>query len=70
MRRDGTELANVTNSPESDEYVFRWSPDGEKLLYISKIDGDADIYVVNHDGTERENLTNNSYDDFAPQWVY
>lgn len=33
MRPDGSELHNITNTPEWDEFAPRFSPDGKKLLY-------------------------------------
>lgn len=70
MNAGGSDLVNVTSLPESNENVFAWSPDSEKILYVSDVDGDTEVYIVNRDGTEPTNLTNNSSDDFAPQWIY
>jgi Tol biopolymer transport system component len=67
---DGTEVVNITSSPQHDEYVFGWIPNAESLFYVSRLDGDAEIYTVSRQGTETKKLTDNSHDDFAPQWVY
>jgi hypothetical protein len=36
-----------------------WSPDGTKIVFATDIDGDAEIMVINADGTVMEKLTNN-----------
>jgi len=42
--------------------------DPAKLLLTSKRGGNADIYLVNADGTDAKNLTNNAAEDNAPCW--
>ncbi|MDI6870784.1 MAG: hypothetical protein QME79_05350 [Bacillota bacterium] len=47
-----------------------WSPDGQKMLFMSNADGgDWDIFVMNADGSSPVNLTSgyNGYDGF-PDW--
>ncbi|HFC11623.1 MAG TPA: hypothetical protein ENJ56_02170, partial [Anaerolineae bacterium] len=39
-----------------------------KVLFTSDIDGDDEIFVMNADGTNRLQLTNNLVDDFSPVW--
>ena len=34
-----------------------WSPDGRKLAFVSRRDGNTEIYVMNADGSGQENLT-------------
>ena len=36
-----------------------WSPDGKKIAFRSNRDGNYEIYVMNADGSEQTNLTNN-----------
>ena len=45
-----------------------WSPDGERLAFQSREDGDHDIYVINVDGTGLAKLTDNDYADVFPAW--
>lgn len=67
MSADGTNLKNITNTPES-EWVPKWSPNGEKILFASDRDGDGEIYVVNRDGSNLVQLTDNDGHDGSPQW--
>jgi subtilisin family serine protease/dipeptidyl aminopeptidase/acylaminoacyl peptidase len=46
----------------------RVSPDGSKIVFQSIRDGQAEIYVMNFDGTAQTRLTNNSAGDTAPAW--
>jgi len=45
-----------------------WSPDGKQLAYISKEDGNFEVYRVNRDGTGAVRLTNESHSDGLPVW--
>ena len=45
-----------------------WSPDGERIAFVSSRDDNFEIYVMNADGSEPANLTNNSADDYSPAW--
>jgi Tol biopolymer transport system component len=60
---DGSGLRDVTSEldrrgpgrgPASDP---AWSPDGRKIAFVSKRDGQAEIYVMNADGSRQRNLT-------------
>ncbi|HYV10221.1 MAG TPA: S8 family serine peptidase [Pyrinomonadaceae bacterium] len=46
----------------------RFSPDGSKIVFQSIRDGQAEIYVMNEDGTQQTRLTNNPAADTAPAW--
>ena len=45
-----------------------WSPDGLRLAFQSRDDGDHEIYVINVDGTGLTKLTDNEYADLLPAW--
>lgn len=45
-----------------------WSPDGQKLAFASDRDGDRDIYVVDANGSNLTNLTNDNDRDGEPDW--
>jgi TolB protein len=46
----------------------RWSPDGRKLLFVSRRNGNPEVYVVNADGGGQRRLTRNPADDRDPAW--
>lgn len=43
-----------------------WSPDVEKIAFASLLDGAGDIYVMDADGGNLMNLTNNPNEDGSP----
>ncbi len=50
------------------EFHPRWSPDG-RLIAFTSLDGDYDVHVMNADGSNSINLTNDiSYDDIFQDW--
>jgi len=44
------------------------SPNGKKIAYWSRADGDFEIYVVNADGSGKKQLTKNRGNDALPAW--
>jgi WD40 repeat protein len=45
-----------------------WSPDGSQIAFHSVGDGDAEIWVMNADGTNPRQLTDNDAEDWHPAW--
>ena len=45
-----------------------WSPDGTQIAFQSNRDGNAEIYVMNRDGSNIRRLTNNPAIDTTPTW--
>ncbi len=82
MNADGSEQKNLTNNPAIDGGPC-WSPDGQKIAFhrgggpapppgrensdIGNSDV-SDIYVMNADGSEQNNLTNNPAFCGGPCW--
>ena len=57
----------LTNNP-ADDYLPVWSPDGKKIAFTSYRDGNTEIYTMNPDGGDLQNLTQNSAFDEFPEW--
>ena len=62
--------SNVTQLTHNDavDAAANWSPDGERIAFYSTRDGDAEIYVMNADGSEVRYLTDNFRGDWDPVW--
>ena len=75
MDADGGNQQNLTNHPGRDS-VPSWSPDGKRIAFVSDRDRlldihgfpTSEIYVMDADGENPQNLTNNRHDDRSPSW--
>ena len=76
MDADGVNPRRLTNNPAED-LAPSWSPDGKRIAFISDRDGHPDrapgwftseIYVMDADGGNEQNLTNHPSDDRSPSW--
>jgi hypothetical protein len=45
-----------------------WSPDGKQIAYISKDDGNFELYKINRDGSGKVRLTDTPQSDGLPIW--
>ena len=71
---DGGNLRRLTNN-RHDDYSPSWSPDGKRIAFSSDRDGHvidgrptSEIYVMEADGGNSQNLTNNPGNDRDPSW--
>ena len=75
MKPDGSDPVNLTRNPAADDQDPCWSPDGTRMAYTSvryenaqTRYGNADIYVMNADGSNPVDLTRNPAFDAQPSW--
>jgi len=62
------QIIQLTANEEPDEYPS-WSPDREKIIFVSARDGNKEIYLMNGDGSDPRRLTDNSEPDLFPCWA-
>jgi Tol biopolymer transport system component len=67
MRKDGTELRQLTTDKAHDWYP-RWSPDGKKILFHSFRNGNRDLFEVPVRGGPVKQLTNHPAEDLVSSW--
>jgi Tol biopolymer transport system component len=77
---DGTDLKQLTHTKGNEAHIA-WSPDGERMVFISSRMGFKDealctnnlqpygeIFVMRYDGTEVEQLTDDQWEEGTPAW--
>jgi TolB protein len=66
----GAAIQNPTKgTPERQSWLPAWSPDGSRLAVTTTRDGgNAEIYVMNRDGSGLQRLTNHPGIDSTPTW--
>jgi dipeptidyl aminopeptidase/acylaminoacyl peptidase len=63
----GTPVRKLTDQPNFD-YQPRWSPDGQRLAYVSVRENRQVIFTMRADGTEPRQLTANGEQNSEPAW--
>lgn len=62
---DGSDLRRLTEAPGYDA-EGSYSPDGKRIVFTSKRDGDEEIYIMNADGSDQRRLTHGKGYDGGP----
>jgi len=67
MDADSSNVQRLTinDVPDSEP---AWSPDGERIAFVSKRQDNTDIYVMNADGSNVQRLTYHEAIDAGPRW--
>lgn len=65
MNADGSDQKAIIGSKDG---WPRWSPDGTKIAFDSRRDGNWEIYIANVDGSESRRVTNNDEGDTRHDW--
>ena len=65
---DGSDLKPVINLPR-EHWEPRWSPDGARIVFTTDRHENADVYIMNADGSGQRNLTLSPLsNDMNPAW--
>jgi len=64
---DGTSLSQLTNNNAEDGEPD-WSPDGSQIVFESNRNGDFEIYVMDANGGNPQQLTDQPGRDLMPVW--
>lgn len=71
VQPDGTGLTRLTSNDRVDTSPS-WSPDGRQIAFRSRLEGSADIFVMDANGQNWRNLIKDPedsiFDDFYPEW--
>lgn len=51
-----------------DDWLPNWSPNGARIAWIAKRDGNDELYVADSDGGDARRLTDDAADDRFPTW--
>ncbi len=60
-------VTRLTSDPAQDSEAA-WSSDGKRIAFTSNRDGDFDIYVMDAEGGNLGQLTNDTFNNGAPTW--
>jgi TolB protein len=67
MNADGSNVRRLTDTQGLDMHPA-WSPDGRRIAFTTRRDGNYEIYVMNADGTSPQNLSRHPERDDFPAW--
>lgn len=68
IRPDGTGLVVLPEEDGAHDIEVAWSPDGARLAYVRTSTAESKIWVMDADGTNREQVTVNTRTDRCPAW--
>jgi Tol biopolymer transport system component len=68
MSADGTNRTRITFRSATREENPDWSPDGKQIAFYSERFGNAEIVVMDGDGTHQRRITDDPWYDCCPRW--
>ena len=63
-------VRNLTNDPGNTDESPTWSGNGETIAFMSRRDGNREVYLMRSDGSGQRNLTNHPAEDREPTFSY
>ena len=67
MNDDGTQQTQIT-ATNTLNVTPQWTDTGDQIVFMSSRDGNAEIYLMNPDGSSAVRVTNNAAADGTPYW--
>lgn len=67
MNNDGSDLVRLGTSGTTDEQPS-WSPDGNKIAFVSYRGGNSNIWVADSDGSHARQITDLPGENWMPAW--
>lgn len=67
MNADGSNVRRLTHTGQDERPA--WSPDGKQLAFTSHRDGNDEVYVMNADGSDQQNITRSPARDDVAGWL-
>lgn len=64
----GGDSRPLVDSKDGYGWESTWSPDGQQIAFVSSRDGDDEIFIINVDGSDLRQLTDDSEKDGSPAW--
>lgn len=68
MNADGTDATPLTECGAYHDLYPSWSSDGSQIVFCSNRDGNCEIYIMDADGDNQQNITNSLTFDGSPEW--
>jgi TolB protein len=68
MNADGTGRTQLTHLPQTRDENADWSPEGTQITFYSERFGNAEIVVMDANGTHQRRITHDPWYDCCPRW--
>ena len=69
MAADGRNEQRLTDHQTMGGSSPSWSPDSRRIAFTADRDGNYEIYVMDADGGNLQNLTRTPHSDYSPAWL-